>query len=55
VKNQFQSLPFKCNLQRYTEGDAMRVELKRHPALVAYVNDMQTKAGLYKFANAVDS
>jgi hypothetical protein len=21
VKNRFQSLPFKCNLQRYTEGE----------------------------------
>jgi 2-polyprenyl-6-methoxyphenol hydroxylase-like FAD-dependent oxidoreductase len=23
VKNRFQSLPFKCNLQRYSEGDVM--------------------------------
>jgi hypothetical protein len=52
VKNRFQSLPFKCNLQRYTSGsfgsqnfvDKIQEEQRM---------EEQMKVGLYKY-NPVD-
>jgi hypothetical protein len=46
VKNRFQSLPFKCNLQRYI-GEAC---LSEHS-----INDFVYEVGLYKLLNPVDT
>jgi hypothetical protein len=47
VKNRFQSLPFKCNLQRYTEAE------RGLPDINARLRLTMTKVGLYEF-NAAD-
>jgi hypothetical protein len=48
VKNRFQSLPFKCNLQRYNE-----VLMIKKSAVKKKLTPEEAKVGLYKF-NPVD-
>jgi hypothetical protein len=60
VKKLFQSLPFKCNLQRYTAGSKVELTLAREDGAPTTVVVTRKKyalvpvVGLSKFANPVD-